>query len=126
MNPGEFFAGTDFHDSLLETAVYSPELRQLRMVIDFCWWRQPGFISGSEETGLIELVFSDVTVYENPAEFFRSDSILDVYSKQDSVIFCMLPDEPGEYYEISIKARAVQIHQLTDEQLFTVCSRNHR
>lgn len=114
MNIEELVERYYFHDSLIENISYIPDQNKVIMLIDFCYWLQPNYNPGSKETGMIELTFLEVELYKNQVTSYESDSILEVHAKNNEIVFCILNDRTQCYYEVVIKAQAVNFKKLSN------------
>lgn len=104
------FESYDFHDSILESAVFIEKENRVILEIDFCNWMQKDFITDMPETEIVQIIFEGVTFFRMDAERINSDSILAVeVGEENSVCFKMFNDMTEKYYTLFLTASSVQL-----------------
>ena len=101
------------HDSYIESMQYNEDKATLSLIINFAYWMQANYVEGEEETGLIEVSFSQVTGYScegDPAGRFVG--ILNAEALGDSFVIRLLDDMSLQYMEFIIHAADVNVKNL--------------
>ena len=98
----------NFHDTSVINISYAPKNRDMKMVIDFCNWMQPGYSEGMDENIPAELTFHNVPVYDGPIGEIDYFSILEcTLLQQDMIEIALLDDFQSQLYELKIRADSV-------------------
>ena len=98
----------NFHDTSITYISYALKTRDLKMVVDFCNWMQPGYTEGMEENIPAELVFHNVPTYDGPTGEIDYYGILEcTLLRQDEIEIALLDDIHSQLYELKIRADSV-------------------
>ena len=110
MDIKHFFQNYNFHDSLLKNIEYCNDTSSVNMLVDFAFWMQEGYQEEEPETGLILIIFSDVSEYDCPDNInFDQVSFLGSEIIEDAIKYEMVNDFTDEYFSITIKAKSVDV-----------------
>ena len=110
MTMQDFVSDYYFHDSLINQIDTSDDCKTVTMLIDFAYWMQDNFCDSEPETGIIKVVFHNVTNFSCPEEInFEESSILDVTLNEGAISFNMLNDFSDEPFVITITADSVSV-----------------
>ena len=112
MSISDLLQSFEFHDGLLDDVVYDRDKKEVRMVIDFCYWMQEGYRDEDPETGMVELVFRDVSVYEGLEGEVDSFSVLHMKLEDRFLLIGVLDDDTDEFHEIRLQAGTAQMNRL--------------
>ena len=106
----DFITTYEMHDSLILNIVL--EDTKLTFTIDFFYWMQSNYKDDEIETGIIQVVFDKVTDYNGIMGQVDNYSILDVTYEDDIITFLICDDYNDTSYEISFKAKSVDVNNL--------------
>lgn len=110
MTISEFFSEYNLHDSLLESINYDEERKTITLEIDFCYWQQESYTDDMPETGMIKLIFSNVTKFDYTPFSINSDEIIGVNNNSDGELYLeFFNDRTEECHSLSIIAEEVEI-----------------
>lgn len=105
----DFLKTYNFHDSLLESFVYKEDSKELVFEIDFCYWAQNGFEEGSEENGMVNILFTGVTDFQFEEYELCSDSILSFDLNNTGRIEITVETDDGDVHTFSFMADSVEM-----------------
>lgn len=98
-----------FHDSSLEAISFDQNHNSLEIVIDFCFWMQPDFKEGMPETGMIQLIFTDVQEFKGEPGSYNDLTILDIIvSENNKLTFQTIDEDNKDYMELTVIAESVE------------------
>ena len=110
MTAKDFVSGYYLHDSIIDEIEESDNGKTISILIDFAFWMQENYCDSDPETGIIKVVFHNVTNFSSPDGInFEECSILDVVFEDETVTFHMLNDFSDESFEIRIVADSVTV-----------------
>ncbi len=106
----EFAERYNLHDSLLERIVFDEAKKTAELTIDFCYWQQSDYRENDPETGLVTLLFVDVTKLDRDEHPINSDEIVQCACLDDNTLVLQIEsDITGNCHTIVISAGAVSI-----------------
>ncbi len=106
----EFAKRYNLHDSLLERIVFDEAKKTAELTIDFCCWQQPDYKENDPETGLVTLLFVDITKLDRDEHSISSDEIVQCTCLDDNTLALQVrSDMTGNCHTIVISAGAVSI-----------------
>lgn len=115
MKPYEFAKRYNLHDSLLESIEVNEVDRTAKLIIDFCYWQQPGYRDGNLETGIIALVFSDLKILECDNRQIDSDEIVECKCIDENTLSIYVEsDVTDDCHSILISAGDISIMQIEE------------
>lgn len=111
----EFVDRFYLHDSGVQEIKKIKDDKIIEMYVDFCYWMQDDYQDGDKENGNVKFVFYDVELFEIhyfdiEDHSFDDDCILECcIEKDNTLLFKMMKDIIGKYYEIRIAAGSVEV-----------------
>ena len=111
-----FFSQYNLHDSLLESIKFDEINKLAILTVDFCYWQQEKYMDNQPETGMVNIIFTNVSHFNYEPYSINSDEITDVKLNSDnSVTIVTLNDITNESHTILIAADNVQIEEVITE-----------
>ena len=93
MTRTEFVSAFNLHDSLIENVKITGAGTTIEMEIDYAFWMQDNYREGDPETGLITVIFKNVSRYTMPSDIdWGETSILEM---KEELLYLM-------YYKVSL------------------------
>ena len=106
----DFISSYELHDSLIENITYNTETSELILSIDFCYWMQENYNNEEPETGMISLVFKNVSEFSGLEGECDDYSILHTKLIDGKISIGVLDDFNDKYYTITFYADEVIIN----------------
>lgn len=111
MRLNEFIHNYDLHDCFFESVEYDINRRVIVLTINFCFWRQKSYVSGTPENGIIRVEFQNVRQYScdggDPVGAFVG--ILGAEPTKNGIIIELLDDKANEHFEMLIISDNVEV-----------------
>lgn len=110
MQLSEFVKNYYLHDSFFEKIKYDEKEHVVVMLINFAFWMQSDYQSDDPETGIIKVVFHEVTGFTCSSEIdINAVSILETYLNDDTINFLLMNDMTDDSLNIYITASYVEV-----------------
>ena len=98
------------YDSLIDNVEVQDNGTRVVLVIDFAFWMQEGCKESDPETGLIKVVFNNVSYHSIPkGADWNEISILETRLESGQVKFALMNDRTDDYLEIIIASNSVDV-----------------
>lgn len=105
-----FFESYHLHDSLLENVEIDEAAKTVMLTVDFCFWQQDNYDSSKPETGIIHILFSDVSQVSFEPYKMNSDEIATCELLDGNILKLIVYNDVSEtYHSISIRAEDVAV-----------------
>ena len=105
-----FFESYHLHDSLLENVEIDEAAKTVMLTVDFCFWQQDNYDSRKPETGIIHILFSDVSQVSFEPYKMNSDEIAPCELLDGNIFKLIVYNDVSEtYHSISIRAEDVAV-----------------
>lgn len=112
MNISEFCKNYNLHDSLLESVNYDKEKEIVTLEIDFGYWLQKNYTDDIPETGMITLIFSNVSKFDCASFSINSDEIINIENVSENELYLeVYNDITDECHNLTIIATQVEIKE---------------
>ncbi len=105
----DFIANYNLHDSLLEECIYAKEEGKLTLLIDFCYWAQSAYKDGEAETGLVTVIFYDVSAFKRDDYEINSDAIIGIRQSMPGQVELVVQCDDRSIHLFSFYTSAVEI-----------------
>ncbi len=100
MTINDFLSKYYLHDSLVEKVTH--ENNTVALTIDFCFWMQEGYRDEDPETGIVHLLFPDVTFFSGPTGVIDDYSILEANYQDNCLALLLMDDFNNKTYKLQI------------------------
>lgn len=112
----EFSNKYRLEDSLLESIAVNDRAGTVRLVVDFCFWQQPGYDESMPETGLVHIDFFNVKSVRYEGWKINSDEITQcIYDEKTNTLRLeALSDITYKTHSIYIKAASVSLKEMSE------------
>ncbi len=106
----EFVKKHNLHDSLLESIEADKATKTVKLTVDYCYWQQADYCEGQTETGIVHILFSDVSNIIFDEHTLCSDAILSCSCHQENTfVLNTESDITGCCHTIKITANGVEM-----------------
>lgn len=110
MSIQEFINKYNLHDSLIDTVSYNCDENIVEMHLDFAFWMQEWYSDNMDETGVLKVMFNNVTVFDCPQEApWEQISIIQASANEDGIKVALMNDITDDYLEINIKCDSITV-----------------